>query len=123
MTVATVAAGDDRIELLVLGVPETTMADPIHPMDRLAWAVMAEQAHLLRGGQPGSAAAPVFLVGFGGGLRPSLIAAVNQDGVRTHEEVVVDFEWPWLDEQVEEAVPLEQSIALELGRRLMPSTP
>jgi hypothetical protein len=118
---APVAAGDTNVELR-LSLPEL-VAGPnargaaFDPMEQLLWAVNMEQALLLRGGQPGSAAAPVFLIRVAGGQPPEVIAAALDNGVRIRENVVVEIPWPW-QPRADQEDDLDAAVAAELGRRL-----
>ena len=121
LSAATAWSGDPgvelslRLETLITGQDVRNAA--IDPMDHLLWAANMEHSMMLRGGQPGGAAAPVFLIRVAGGQPPEVIAAALDNGVRVQENVVTEIPWPW-QPRTEDDTELSSALAVELGQRL-----
>jgi len=98
------------------------------PTGRAARHLQQEQANVMRGGQPGGSQGIAFRVKLQSRFRPQLIVATVDAGVEAYERSMGVIRWPW-SESDEEALPIEEQLALLLGHRLespssrQPTTP
>ena len=88
------------------------------PRGRLNYHVNSEYSRMLRGGQPGAAAAPVFLIKLQSGVSPQLITAAVDAGVTISSRRLMEIPWPWLDKEDVLDLSFEERLGLLLGSRL-----
>ncbi len=89
------------------------------PEGRLNYHVNAEYSNLLRGGQPGAAAAPVFRIKLQNGVSPQLITASVNAGVDISNQRLVEIPWPWLSKEERQTLSFEEQLNLLLSERLL----
>ena len=114
--------GLDRLDPSALD-PRTQarLAEWNDPMGRVAAHVQQDQAYVLRGGQPGGSGGIAFRVKLQAGIKPRLIVAWVDGGTELYERSMGVIRWPW-GEPDEKVLPLEEQLALLLGRRLEQSS-
>lgn len=88
------------------------------PMIRLMRAMDAEVGHLLIGQPGGGRTPPLVSVGMGGGLPPRVLSAAIEHNLAGPSEPPTAIPWPWLKEKEPAPPPLEEELALLLGKRL-----
>ena len=91
------------------------------PMARVAMAMASEQAMILGGHQPGMGQprAMVFSVRLQKGLAAALMVSSSASGVEFYERRMAVIRWPWeKEEESKPAMPLDEQLAVMLGRRL-----
>ena len=112
------ALGLDQLDLSQLDArTQARLARWNDPTGRAARHLQQEQANLLGGGQPGGSQGIAFRVKLQPGFRPQLIVATADAGVEAYERSMGVIRWPW-SESDEEALPIEEQLALLLGHRL-----
>jgi hypothetical protein len=87
-------------------------------MGRLMYEMGQQQATLMRGGQPGGSGGVALRMSLRRGLAPALVAASTDSGIELAESRVLVVRWPWEEEVDRPALPLDEQIAVLLGRRL-----
>ena len=114
--------GLDRLDLSPLD-PRTQarLAQWNDPMGRVTAHVQQQQAEILRGGQPGGSGGIAFRVKLQSGFRPRLLVAWVDGGVEQYERAMGVIRWPW-QEADESVPPLDEQLAILLGRRLEQSS-
>jgi hypothetical protein len=88
------------------------------PMIRLRRAMDAEIGHLLIGQPGGGRTPPLVSIGMGGGLPPRILSAAIETNLAASIEPPTAVAWPWLDENEPTPPPMEEQLALLLGKRL-----
>jgi hypothetical protein len=88
------------------------------PMIRLMRAMDAEVGHLMIGQPGGGRTPPLFSIGMGGGLPPRILSAAIETSLAGSIEPPTAVAWPWLDENEPTPPPMEEQLALLLGKRL-----
>jgi hypothetical protein len=114
--------GLDRLDLSKLD-PRTQarLAQWNDPMGRVAAHVEQQQANFVRGGQPGGSGGLAFRAKIQTGFRPRLIVAWTEGGSDVYERSMGVIRWPWAEPE-DEVLPLDEQLALLLGRRLEQSS-
>jgi hypothetical protein len=114
--------GLDHLDLSAVD-PRTQarLAEWNDPMGRVAAHVRDEQATILRGGQPGGSGGIAFRVKLQSGFKPRLIVAWTDSGTEVYERSMGVIRWPWSAAN-DTVLPLEEQLALLLGRRLEQSS-
>jgi hypothetical protein len=123
------ALGLDQLDLSELDArTQARLARWNDPTGRAARHLQQEQANVVGGGQPGGSQGIAFRVKLQSGFRPRLIVATVEAGVEDYERSMGVIRWPWRESD-EEALPIEEQLALLLGHRLesrsrrQPTTP
>ncbi len=89
------------------------------PLGRLSHHLADEQARLLAGGGPvGTVPAAVLGLKLQRGLGLQVVAGTTEAGIERYEQTVRVIRWPWSDDSVAPVLPLDEQLALLLGRRL-----
>lgn len=118
-------AGDFTLDLDALDLQprdprtEARLAGWNSPLGRVAYQVAGEQARLGRGGlvgTPGGLVAGVRLQRRMGGLQ--LVTGTLEGGTTRSEQTVKVIRWPWHEADEPAPPPLDQQLAVMLGRRL-----
>lgn len=110
--------GLDQLDLSALDArTRARLAQWNDPAGRAARHLQQEQANVMGGGQPGGSQGIAFRVKLQAGFRPRLIVATAEAGVEAYERSMGVIRWPW-SESDEEALPIEEQLALLLGHRL-----
>ncbi len=128
---AAAGAGDVSISLNINNIPTTGRFDPKtearlaqwnDPMGRLLYHFNQQQAWLMRGTMPGGERAGGLAVAVKAqdGLPLKLLAMSMQSGLIAAQQDLAEVRWPWIDEDALAALPLDQQLSIELGRRLVP---
>ena len=112
------ALGLDELDLSELDArTQARLAQWNDPPGRADRHLQQEQANVMGGGQPGGSQGIAFRVKLQSGFRPQLIVATADAGVEAYERSMGVIRWPW-SESDEEALPIEEQLALLLGQRL-----
>ena len=88
------------------------------PGGRLNYHLNSEYSRMLRGGQPGAAAAPVFLIKLQSGVSPELITSAVDAGVPISSRRLMEIPWPWLEKEDVLDLSFEERLGLLLGSEL-----
>jgi hypothetical protein len=126
-----VDAGDVSFSLNINNIPTTTRLDPAtearlahwnDPMGRLLYHFNQQQAWIMRGTMPGGerVGGAAVMVKAQNGQPLTLLATTMQAGLVAAQQDLAQVRWPWIDEEAVAALPLDQQLSLELGRRLVP---
>jgi len=124
-------AGDVSFSLKINNIPTTGRLDPKtearlaqwnDPMGRLLYHFNQQQAWLMRGTMPGGERAGGLAVAVKAqdGLPLKLLAMSMQSGLIAAQQDLAQVRWPWIDDKSLAALPLDQQLSIELGRRLVP---
>ncbi len=97
---------------------EAQMALWNDPMIRLMRAMDADLGHLLIGQPGGGRTPPLISVGVGGGLPPRVLTASIERNLAKSTEPPTAIAWPWHKENEPTPPPMEEQLALLLGKRL-----
>jgi len=97
---------------------EAQMALWNDPMIRLMRAMDADLGHLLIGQPGGGRTPPLISVGVGGGLPPRILTASIERNLSKATEPPTAIAWPWHKENEPTPPPMEEQLALLLGKRL-----
>jgi hypothetical protein len=91
-------------------------------MGRLMYQFNQQQAWIMRGTMPGGDRVNGLAVRARAqnGLPLGLVAASTEAGRDLALQNLYAIRWPWIDDQEIAAMPLDEQIALQLGRRLVP---
>mgnify|MGYP001821246184 CR=1 FL=1 len=125
------SAGEVSFSLDIGNIPLTVRPNPqtearlAHwndPMGRLLYHFNQQQSWAMRGTMPGSdrASGVAIRVKAQDGIPIHLVAATVQSGLDTAQQKLVMVRWPWIDDEALAALPLDQQLSIELGRRLVP---
>ena len=125
------SAGDVSFSLNINNIPTTGRLDPKtearlaqwnDPMGRLLYHFNQQQAWLMRGTMPGGDRAGGLAVAVKAqdGLPLKLLALSMQSGLIAAQQDLAEVRWPWIDDDSLAALPLDQQLSIELGRRLVP---
>jgi len=125
------AAGDVSFSLNINNIPTTGRLDPLtearlahwnDPMGRLLYHFNQQQAWVMRGTMPGGDRAGGLAVAVKAqdGLPLKLLAMSMQSGLIAAQQDLAEVRWPWIDDDSLAALPLDQQLSIELGRRLVP---
>jgi hypothetical protein len=128
---AAVEAGDVSFSLNINNIPTTTLRDPAtearlaqwnDPMGRLLYHFNQQQAWIMRGAMPGGERATGLAVAVKAqaGLPIQLLATQMQAGLIAAQQDLAQVRWPWIDDEALAAMPLDEQLSIELGRRLVP---
>ena len=128
---AAAAAGDVSFSLNINNIPTTGRLDPQtearlaqwnDPMGRLLYHFNQQQAWVMRGTMPGGerAGGLAVMVKAQGGLPLQLLATNMQSGLIAAQRDLAQVRWPWIDDDALAALPLDERLSIELGRRLVP---
>ncbi len=126
-----VEAGDVSFSLNINNIPTTTLRDPAtearlaqwnDPMGRLLYHFNQQQAWVMRGTMPGGERATGMAVAVKAqaGLPLQLLATQMQAGLIAGQRDLTQVRWPWIDDEALAAMPLDEQLSIELGRRLVP---
>jgi hypothetical protein len=101
---------------------EARLAEWNSPMGRLMYQFNQQQAWIMRGTMPGGDRVNGLAVRARAqnGLPLGLVAASTEAGRDLALQNLYAIRWPWIDDQEIAAMPLDEQIALQLGRRLVP---
>lgn len=114
--------GLDRLDVYSLDPRTQARVDEWNdPMGRVTAHVQQEQAHILRGGQPGGSGGIAFRAKFQAGSKPRLVVAWADSGTDFYERSMGVIRWPWSEDD-EKVLPLDEQLAILLGRRLEDSS-
>lgn len=114
--------GLDRLDLSSLDSrTQARLTEWNDPMGRVAAHVQQQQADFVRGGQPGGSGGIAFRAKIQAGFRPRLIVAWVDAGSEVYERSMGVIRWPWAEPD-EDVLPLDEQLALLLGRRLEQSS-
>ncbi|MDX2437779.1 MAG: hypothetical protein QNL88_12095 [Acidobacteriota bacterium] len=124
-------AGDVSFSLDINNIPTTIRGDPAtearlaqwnDPMGRLLYHFNQQQAWIMRGTMPGGerASGAAIMVKAQHGLPLRLLATTMQSGLIAAQQDLAQVRWPWIDDEALAAIPLDEQLAIELGRRLVP---
>lgn len=124
-------AGDAKFSLKLDNVPLTPKADVRtearlaewnSPMGRLMYQFNQQQAWIMRGTMPGAERVNGLAVRAKAqnGLPLGLVAASTEAGKDLALQNLYVVRWPWIADEEMAAMPLDEQIALQLGRRLVP---
>ncbi len=124
-------AGDVSFSLNFNNIPTTGRLDPLtearlahwnDPMNRLLYHFNQQQAWIMRGTMPGGERSSGLAVAVKAqdGLPLKLLAMSMQSGLIAAQQDVAQVRWPWIDDETLAALPLEQQLSIDLGRRLVP---
>ncbi len=128
---AAAGAGDVSFSLNINNIPTTGRLDPQtearlalwnDPMGRLLYHFNQQQAWLMRGTMPGGERAGGLAVAVKAqdGLPLKLLAMSMHSGLIAAQHDLAEVRWPWIDNDALAALPLDQQLSIELGRRLVP---
>ena len=124
-------AGDVSFSLNINNIPTTGRLDPLtearlahwnDPMGRLLYHFNQQQAWVMRGTMPGGERSSGLAVAVKAqdGLPLKLLAMSMQSGLVAAQQDFAQVRWPWIDADALAALPLDQQLSIELGRRLVP---
>lgn len=124
-------AGDVSFSLNINNIPTSPRPDPQtearlaewnDPMGRLLYHFQQQQAWIMRGTMPGGdrVGGVALRVKAQNGLPLQLLATTMQAGLDTAQQNLAQIRWPWIDDDALAAMPLDEQISIELGRRLVP---
>jgi hypothetical protein len=130
-TAAAAGAGEISFSLNLDSIPMTLPRDPQtearlalwnDPMNRLLYHFNQQQAWVMRGTMPGGerVSGVAVMVKAQNGLPLELLATTMKAGLTTAQQNLAQVRWPWIDQETLAALPLEQQLSIELGRRLVP---
>jgi hypothetical protein len=130
-TATAAGAGEVSFSLSLDNIPTTLPRDPQtearlalwnDPMNRLLYHFNQQQAWVMRGTMPGGdrVSGVAVMAKAQNGLPLELLATTMQAGLTTAQQNLAQVRWPWIDEEALAALPLEQQLSIELGRRLVP---
>lgn len=128
---AAAGAGDVSFSLNINNIPTTGRLDPLtearlahwnDPMGRLLYHFNQQQAWVMRGTMPGGERSNGLAVAVKAqdGLPLKLLAMSMQSGLIAAQQDLAQVRWPWIDDDAVAALPLDQQLSIELGRRLVP---
>ena len=124
-------AGDVSFSLSIDDIPMSPRPDPQtearlaqwnDPMGRLMYHFNQQQSWVMRGTMPGGdrATGAAVMVKAQHGLPLKLLATTVQTGLISGQQDLARVRWPWIDDATLAALPLDQQLSIELGRRLAP---
>jgi hypothetical protein len=101
---------------------EARLAQWNDPMSRLMYHFNQQQSWIMRGAMPGGdrATGAAVMVKAQPGLPLQLLATTMQAGLVAAQQDLAQVRWPWIDDAALAALPLDQQLSIELGRRLVP---
>jgi hypothetical protein len=128
---AAAGAGEVSFSLNLDNIPMTLPRDPQtearlalwnDPMNRLLYHFNQQQAWVMRGTMPGGerVSGVAVMAKAQNGLPLELLATTMKAGLTTAQQNLAQVRWPWIDEETLAAMPLDQQLSIELGRRLAP---
>lgn len=97
---------------------EARLASWNSPLGRLAYQMAGEQAALGRGGLVGTPPGIVAGVKLQRGIGLQLVTSTVEAGISRYEQTVKVIRWPWSDADEAPILPLDEQLAMLLGRRL-----
>ncbi len=104
------------------GVADYDIEVELDPMERLLYHFNQQQAWVMRGTMPGGERSNGLAVAVKAqdGLPLKLLAMSMQSGLIAAQQDLAEVRWPWIDDDSLAALPLDQQLSIELGRRLVP---